>query len=61
MFRRGIRETEDHGQIRLRNVSCCLVGPFDKADRIAPEILAQPCIVKLFWIIEPIKIKVIQV
>ncbi len=48
-------------KISRRHVSSGLFRPLDQAHCIFTEIFAKAGIVKLFWFIESIKIKVIQV
>lgn len=58
---RRIGEAEDQFHIGERHVATRLGRPFDQADSIRTEVFTQAGIDKLFWIIETIKIKVIQV
>ncbi len=60
-FLRICGKSKDEFEVGFRNIACCFFGPFHQTQRVIPKILAEPCILKLFCLIESIKIKVIQV
>ena len=52
---------ENKFEVGFRNMTSRFFGPLDETHRIIPKVLPKPCILKLFCLIESIKIKVIQV
>ena len=60
----GVRipgKTESDLQIGLGDVAMGFVRPFDQTDGIVPKVFAQTGILKLTWVVESIKIKVVEV
>jgi len=55
------RKTENQDEIGRRHIINGLLGPLDQAHGVVSEVLAKTGILKLFWFIETIKIKVIPV
>ncbi len=54
-------KAEANHEVSRRQAALGLFRPFDQANGIVTEILAKPCIHKLFWKVETIEIKVIPV
>ena len=54
------RERELNGHIGIGQ-TCCFLGPLDQTDGIGVEVLAEPAVAQILLVVEPIKIKVIQV
>ena len=55
------RKTKNQDEVGRRHIIDGLLGPLDQAHGVVSEVLAKTGILKLFWFIETIKIKVIPV
>jgi hypothetical protein len=52
---------ESDMEVRRRQIGCRPLRPFDQTDAITSEVFLKTRIQVFFWLVESIKIKVIQV